>query len=442
MPWSFLHHTYFPPSIFPAQFRIILSSLVSEKEGDEQRNIHFTMFGSLLAWIFFLINPYANLSLNPIKPQQRLRPEYQESIPANGPWEDIITGVYGVPPLLKIHDRRGRIKWTWERSDVNQALPPSIERCLLSSANDATELKWMRNGTSIAAIYSDLVLTINYTPDNPATDKLITWAVCRQNEFLWNAHALEPLPGDKMAVGTTGSQAWDGILVYDSNPDNPLIDDPPVLQNVTGLRAIHNMIWDETEQMLWAAGTDFAADGSDGVPAYGTLQAYPYNATTGELEKDESVQYKLSVAHGQKVEWGAKYTWWAGPHDLVPVPNRRVFLMSEDHDIHAFDVDRREFTEEGEAVVAKYLPGFEATSRNRHGYNGAGEWEEIPRSDLKSFSVAPDGAYLYVQSLWRKYRGDHTNLVVNGHKNDINIGDEIYRSRWFADIPGWPKPVT
>ena len=75
----------------------------------------------------------------------------------------------------------------------------------------------------------------------------------------------------------------------------------------------HNMIWDDTEQMLWAAGTDYAADGSDGVPAHGTLQAYPYNATTGLLEVDDSLRFSLPEARDQMTEWGAEYGWWAGP---------------------------------------------------------------------------------------------------------------------------------
>jgi hypothetical protein len=59
---------------------------------------------------------------------------------------------------------------------------------------------------------------------------------------------------------------------------------------------------------------------------------------------------------------------------------------------------------------------------------------------LKSFNLAPDGSFIYVQSLWQKFRGFHTSFVVNGQRKKINIGDEIYRSRWYGDIDGWPKP--
>ncbi|BDD56297.1 hypothetical protein MPDQ_002043 [Monascus purpureus] len=399
------------------------------------------MVGGFLAWLLALFSPLGTLSPPPIPVQEQLSPGHPHAVPP-GRWDEIITGVYGVPALLKIHDRDGIVKWTWGRSDVTQPLPPQIKRCLYSNANDATELKWIRNGTSVAAIYSNLVLIINHTPDNPATDKQITFAVCRENEFLWNAHTLELLPGNRVAVATTGQRPWDGILVYDATIGNPLVDDPPILQNITGLRAIHGMIWDETEQMLWAVGTDAAADGSDNIPAYGTLQGYPFDATTGTLRKDDSIRYRYAQPYDQDTEWGQGYSWWVGPHDLVPVPHERKFLISDDRDLRSFDLTTRQFTEEGEALTQTYLRGFEVTSNDRHGYNREGQYEELPRGDLKSFSLAPDGSFLYVQSLWREFRGNHTNMVVNGVKQDINEGDAIYRSRWFGDIPGWPKPVT
>ncbi|KAE8158601.1 hypothetical protein BDV40DRAFT_275346 [Aspergillus tamarii] len=437
------------------------------------------MVSNIFTWFLYVVNQVSDLSLRPIQPQARLRPGNQQVVapppsttqtfdagppifqtpttqpsitpsPTSPPpaeatdeyWDDIITGVYGIPPLLKVHDRTGRIKWSWGRDDVTQELPPYIRHCLYSDANDATEVKWIKNGTAIAAIYSDLVLMINHTPDNPETDKLITFAVCRQNEFLWNAHTLEPLPGDRVAVGTTGSNAWDGILVYNSSVDNPLVDEPLILQNVTGLRAIHGMIWDEQEQMLWAAGTDAAADGSDPIPAYGTIQGYPYNATTGELVDTDEFMYRLPEAWDQETEWGPGYPWWCGPHDLVPIPNDRKFLMSQDRGLHAFDLNTREFFLDSKGVIDTYMRGFEVTTSDRKGFNRAGEYLELPESDLKGFSMAPDGSFVYVQSLWRLLRGNHTNLVVDGVRQQINLGDEIYRSRWFADIPGWPKPAA
>ncbi|KAJ5351718.1 hypothetical protein N7452_000692 [Penicillium brevicompactum] len=390
------------------------------------------MLGGYLGWLSLLFEPLADYYIPPIQPQERLRP-------LNQPWGQIITGVYGRPPLLKIHDRHGTVDWSFHRKDVKQELPADVHKCLYARANDATEVKWMNNGTSVGAVYSDLALVINHTPDNPATDKLITFALCRRNDFLWNAHTLEPLPGDRLAVGTTRQRPWDGILVYNASASQPLMANPPILQNITGLRAIHGLIWDEQGQMLWAAGTDAAADGSDPVPAYGTIIGYPWNAETGLLEKDDRYVYKLDEAKRIEAEWGKGFSWWAGLHDLVPVPGERKFLVSEDRGLHEFDIELGQYTAHYENVTEKYMPGFEVTTPDRHGYTD-GEWEELPQSDLKSFNLAPDGSYIYVQSLWTKFRGFHVSLVVNGRRKKINIGDEIYRSRWFGNIPGWPKP--
>ncbi|PLN82395.1 hypothetical protein BDW42DRAFT_166737 [Aspergillus taichungensis] len=399
------------------------------------------MLGSFLGWFFYLFDPLANLAIPPIQPQARLRPENNVPVAAEGPWEDIITGHYGVPPLIRIHDRDGIVKWKFERDDVQQDLPDEIRKCLYSSANDATELKWIRNGTAVAAVYSALALIINHTPDNPETDKLITWAICRDNEFLWNAHTLEPLPGDRMAVGTTGQRPWDGVLVYNTSEALPLDPSPPILQNVTGLRAIHGLIWDEAGSALWAAGTDFAADGSDPEPARATIHAYPFDEATGLLQADDAYVYRLDEPIRQEVEWGAGFSWWVGAHDLVPIPNQRKFLISEDHGLHAFDIPTGRFTEHNAAVADKYMPGFRVTTNDRHGVDGDGVFQELPYGDLKGFSIAPDGSFIYVQSLWQKYRGNHTSIVENGVYREINQGLEIYRSRWFGNIDGWPKPL-
>ncbi|KAJ5248402.1 hypothetical protein N7489_002267 [Penicillium chrysogenum] len=399
------------------------------------------MLGSLFGWVSLLFEPLA-FQVPLIEPQPRLKSENGIAIPVQGPWQDIITGHYAVPPVLKIHDRNSVVKWSWQREDVTQPLPPLIRSGLYSGYNDATDMKWMRGGRSVAAVYSALVVVINHTPDQPSTDKKITFAINRANDVLHNAHTIEPLPGDRLAVGTTGQRPWDGILVYNMSEALPLMDEPPVLQKIEGLRAIHALIWDEQGQMLWATGTDAAADGSDPVPAYGVIQGYPFDAETGLLSIDEAYRFKFPEYFDIDAEWGHGYSWWAGPHDLVPVPNERVLLVSNDIGLHAFDINEMNFTAEYDEVVEKYMPGFEVTTNDRHGINRQGEYVELPQSDLKGFSLAPDGSFLYTQSLWRLFRGNYTSLVVDGVRHQIMKGNEIYRSRWFGDIDGWPKPKT
>ncbi|CAG8017957.1 unnamed protein product [Penicillium olsonii] len=402
------------------------------------------MLGGIFAWVSLLFEPSA-FQVPLIQPQPRLKAEDStplKPISTSLPWQDIITGDYGHPPKLKIHDRESTIKWSWERKDVTQDLPPRIRSGLFGRANDATEMKWMRDGKSVAAIYSSLIVVINHTPDIPSIDKKITFAVNRDTDVLWNAHTLEPLPGDRLAVATTGQRPWDGIQVYNMSSALPLEDEPPILQTVEGLRAIHAMIWDEEGQMLWACGTNVAADGSDPEPAYGVIQGYPFDNQTGLLREDPAFKFTFPEYWDIDTEWGHGYSWWSGPHDLVPVPNERVFLVSNDIGVQTFDIATMSFSLGFQETIDKYMPGFECTSNDRHGINRQGEWEELPYSDLKGFSLAPDGAFIYTQSLWKLFRGNHTSLVVDGVRTQLMEGNEIYRSRFFGDIDGWPKPKT
>ena len=393
------------------------------------------VFASVIEFVVLVLSfrPSSPTNHVPLPPPQ---PPPKEQI---WPFQQIISGFYSVPPVLAIHDRRGEIQWTFSRGDVannKSSLPRRIQSGLYSNANDATEVKWINEGKSIAAVYSDLAVIVSYAPGE-SNDKEITFAVPRHGTPLGNAHTLEPIPDGKVAVTTTGQREWDGIFVY--NATAPLSDDPPVLQNVPGLRAIHGMIWDEAEQILWAAGTDLAADGSDGVPAYNTIQGYPYNRGTGLLDTSKTQTYKVDTAYDLDAEWGPGFSWWSGAHDLIPIPNQRKFLMTTDSDMFIFDLSQRRFTLSGNDVINSYLRGFEPIG-DRYGVGRNARYVEMPRSDVKSASLAPDGSFLYVQSHWQKDQGNGATLVVSGHRSVLEEGHLIYRSRFFAEVPGWTKP--
>ena len=67
-------------------------------------------------------------------------------------------------------------------------------------------------------------------------------------------------------------------------------------------------------------------------------------------------------ARNQITEWGTEHGWWAGPYDFA--------LISDDHDLHAFDINLNQFTKEGKSIVNKYLPKFQVTINKRKCYNG------------------------------------------------------------------------
>ncbi|KAJ3478660.1 hypothetical protein NLG97_g8518 [Lecanicillium saksenae] len=73
---------------------------------------------------------------------------------------------------------------------------------------------------------------------------------------------------------------------------------------------------------------------------------------------------------------------------------------------------------------------------SRVGANG----ESLPRSDIKSLSI--DGNYnmLYVQSAWQAVTSRQINILEGGKMQpELAFAQEVYRARWFADTPTWPK---
>lgn len=395
------------------------------------------MLGGFLGWISLALDPISNYGALPLQPQERLLPAAQQR--PWQPWQHIITGVRD-PPSLVIHDREGVKKWRFARDQITQDLPDEIRGCINGRSHEADEVKYMNKGNSIATILSDTVLVINHTPGKPATDKLITFALCRHKYGFHIAHSVEPLPGDLLAVATSDQRSTNGIVIFNASASLPLMANPPRLQTIEGFPTVHSMVWDEQEQMLWAAGTDVAADGSDHIPANVTVMGYPRDAKTGLLREQDRKIYKLPAAPRDLVaEWGNKSSWWAGGHDLSPIPGQRKLLLSEDRGLHVLDLETGQFTDHYENVTANYLHGFQPVDR-RQGYNALGELEVLPQSDVKSVSLAPDGSFVYVQSLWGTWLGNATNVVINGHRHEIDFGSSIYRSRWFDEAFGWPRP--
>lgn len=350
----------------------------------------------------------------------------------------IITGIYGTStefPEINILDIHGNIEWTWNATHAAQA-PSSLVQCLFAGWGSATEVKGFSDHTKIAALYGEAAIVINHTPDNKESDKKIVWGICTK-DILDNSHTLEALPEDWLAIATTGQDPnTDGLWIYDTSFG--FTDSPEPKQKITGLPAVHGMIWDEELQVLWAVGTDKAANGHE--PAYGLLNGYKFTSMSGvEPLRDTPLHtYRMPNTSRCTTEYpdgqdGGKY--WDGPHDLVPIPHKRKFLIPSELDINAFDIESSEYTR-GDSVVGDYFPGF-VPMGNRTGTTPDNKAEELPRSDLKSVGVDSSGAALYVQAVWQTSFGDHINVLINKTVKRISEAGRVYRGRWFANIPGW-----
>ncbi|PNY23385.1 WD40/YVTN repeat-like-containing domain protein [Tolypocladium capitatum] len=339
----------------------------------------------------------------------------------------IITGFYDKVPKINIRQGQSEI-WTWDANTGLSHVPVGLQRCIKGGVS-ATEVKFAARGKKIVAIIGNSAVVINHAP-GAVVDKTVDFAVCLSGK-LAAAHTAELLPGNLLAVATTGQQKDAGVWVYDASK---MVASPQPVQQLPGVRAIHGMLWDQQIQTLWVTGNTDAADGTGGT-AYGIVQGYKYDKSSRRLT--ESTGYTISFARRLSSEWdGAFAKWWNGPHDLVPVPSKRILLFPMDRDIHAVDLSTGTFNHSGAKLAAEYLKGFRAVD-NRIGYDG----EALPRSDIKSISLHPDGGALYTQAPWRAPSGlaSQVNLLSpSGVYSYFYKGQTIYRSRVFAEIPGWP----
>lgn len=388
---------------------------------------------------------------------------------------DIITATYGnstMSPAIRILDARNRVKWSWGGAEMRRpelTNSADLRGCLVNTVN-AVEVKMADDGKKVIVLFSQVALVINHTPDNPDTDKKVVWGACR-GDLLPGAHTLEMLPGGLLAIGTTGQSMEHGIVVFDlslASADDPNASDKGPQQHIHNFPAIHALVWDEAEKLLWAAGNNVAADGRMG-KSYGQLNAYAWNgpaSNSSESKQDPRAEgegegdgkepppaldptpkrsYQFPTTHVCDVQWGhdtGDGKFWDGPHDIAPLPNERKFLITTDLDIHSFDLKTHKF-DCCESVADQYLRGFSPVD-DRSGVDyETGKKVAIPRSDLKSVGVAGDKrrTTLYTQAHWRTYLDDRINILVDGIMlTPLDPGPGgIYRARWFAQIPGWEK---
>jgi hypothetical protein len=338
-------------------------------------------------------------------------------------------------PEIKLLDINGDTKWTWGNGPETRErrLPRSLRFCLSVGPN-SPEMKWTNNGSEITGLVGKAAVVIHYDPKDPRTDKRIIYGVCLGGR-LGDSHTLEPLPDKHLAIAMTGQTQKGGFCIY--NVGEGLVEKPKPVQVIEHFPAVHAMIWDNKEQTLWVVGNEKAADGRDG-PSRGLLRGYKRSKPGADTVLDPKPAYSYLMGESRQcdTEWGrtADGNYWDGPHDLVPVPNERKFIITADLDVHMFYLDEERWRC-CDNVVNKYLKGFEPVGER------VGNGEVLPRSDMKSVSLSPDGrSVLYNQAVWKTYLGQHVNVLVDGKKMaNVDPGPGgIYRARWFAGVPGWP----
>ncbi|OAA37948.1 hypothetical protein BBO_07328 [Beauveria brongniartii RCEF 3172] len=362
----------------------------------------------------------------------------QQSVPTDMALSRVITGLYAndtAPAQIVVHDVNGRPSWIWSAADAaaQPDMPADLLRCI-QSPTALPEAKWANFGQSVLSIYNAAALLINHAPGG-GQDKRVTFGVCLNRDGMTNTHSLELVPDGQLAVATTNpSAAAASIVVF--NVSAGLQANAAPAQSLNGLPAAHGLVWDEAARLLWGVGS--SADPSGALPAAPALAGYRYGRGAFQSTSPTYAYNVTGSDGGVKLgtEWnGTQYAeWWDGGHDVTGVPGRRELLFSTDTDLHVFDIDSQTF-ESGAAVARKYLPGFMPVD-SRVGADG----QALPRSDIKSLSIDGNHNVLYVQAAWQGVTSNQINLLENGRlRPGLTYSQALYRARWFADTPTWPK---
>ena len=354
------------------------------------------------------------------------------------PAPQIITGAYGVAnqaPEIRIYSESGTLHWSWDAKHDGGNISDSLRKCMAGRA--VTDFKWSKDRTRIAAIVGATAIVVQHTPWNATTDKLLLFGRCEEHQ---NTHTLEFLPDNLLAVATSGGSLDDGIWIYNISHVNAT---PKSVQNITHIPAVHGIVWDERDRILWAAGNNANPAGS---VSTSIVEGYRYNCACKEFWplQEAFARYQVSDIQPLATEWrGSAYAkWWDGSHDMVPIPGERKLLITTDLDVHLFDLTTKTFTH-GAEVADKYLPGFQPIDK-RQGLSIKNLWEDLPRSDIKGVSFASGGRMVYTQAKWQDTDAlcSQVNIVVNGkHLPPIVHGRPLYRARWFVSTNGWPSAM-
>ncbi|KUO00025.1 DUF6528 family protein [Streptomyces caeruleatus] len=333
-----------------------------------------------------------------------------------------ITGVRGDGDAkqIRVHERgKPDPVWTWSPRDAEK-LMTEAERTEFAAVlqsmrkgSSITEFKWAAGGTKIAAIVGWAAVLIGY----PSKKLLFGNA----NET--SMHSLEVLPGNKLALVTSGASQSDGVWVFDTS--RKVADQP--IQKLPGLPSGHALVWDQAESMLWAAGTDIWPETTK--PVRGRLVGYKYDGKSAKpLSYSADRDYTMREAGQLKDEYPA---WKEGPHDLAPVPDQRKILIATDLSIYEFDLSTKKFKYD---IADTYFNGFISSPER-------GE-KKIPRSGLKSLSLSSSGGdYVYLANDWKGDFSKQVRFFRRGEKKPgetVQLPSYAYKARWFYEMPGWP----
>jgi hypothetical protein len=203
------------------------------------------------------------------------------------------------------------------------------------------------------------------------TGEALFWAVAE------NAHSADMLPGDRIAVATSGHE----MAAPPRNPNRLIIYDAKTSEKElysTELPYGHGVVWDEQRQLVWAlSGRD--------VRAYRLV----------EWETDHPSLEFIAVVDLPE----------GGGHDLYPLPHSPLMTVTTVSHCWLFDRDKRSFRLHPQLGEAGYV---------------------------KSISVNPvTGQIAYVQSEGENWWAERVRLLDAAGELH-RPGERVYKARWNA----------
>jgi len=127
--------------------------------------------------------------------------------------------------------------------------------------------------------------------------------------FVGNAHSIELLPNQRLAVAGSTSPQGNKLAVFDLKRPNTIVAEE-------SLHSGHGVVWDQRRQLLWALG-------------YDELRAYSLRAwETSEPGLDLHQSHHLPTKGG---------------HDLSLMPGGGELLLTTEAGVYTFDIEGRSF---------------------------------------------------------------------------------------------------
>lgn len=158
-----------------------------------------------------------------------------------------------------------------------------------------------------------------------------------------NAHSIELLPNDRIAVAGSTHEEGNRVAIYDINkPDQQLFHDE--------LYSGHGVVWDAERERLWALGFD-------------ELRAY-------RLEDWDTNEPRLKLMATHKLPS-------PGGHDLSPLPSSVNLIVTTRENVFLFDRDRGRFTKHemlGQEPSVKCVSVHPETGQTAWVHGEEGEW--------------------------------------------------------------------